>query len=144
MGRADFRPYIPSPGQSRIAGATPAEHTANRTRSGRAQELLKGWSELSERPFTGIGAEGVVRAELFALEPQAAPAGVMATAERNLPDWMSSGLGWFSLPGEDQHVCGASLQTDLQLARYTYRTQEPVDLFLATQRLVHLDTLQPL
>ncbi len=90
MGREDFRPYVPSAAQSRIAGATPAEHTANRTRSGRAQELLKGWSELSERPFTGITTDGTVRAGLFSLAPQGAPSEAVAAAGRALLDRMSS------------------------------------------------------
>ena len=91
MGRAEFRPYVPSPGQSRIAGATPAEHTATRTQSGRAQELLKGWSELSQRPFTGITVDGTVEAGLFSLEPQGAPSAAMSAAARALLDRMSSG-----------------------------------------------------
>ncbi len=90
MSRTDFRPYVPSPGQSRIAGATPAEHTANRTRSERARELLKGWSELSERPFAGITTDGAVRAGLFSLEPHGAPAAAMAEAARVLLDRLSS------------------------------------------------------
>ena len=90
MSRTDFRPYVPSPEQSRIAGATPAEHTANRTRSERARELLKGWSELSERPFAGITTDGAVRAGLFSLEPHGAPAAAMAEAARALLDRMSS------------------------------------------------------
>ncbi len=88
-GRTDFRPWVPPPGQSRIAGATPAEHTENRTRSARAAELLAGWSALSERPFTGITADGVVRAELFPLEPAGAPAGAMASAARTLLERLS-------------------------------------------------------
>ena len=91
MGRADFRAFVPSAARSRIAGATPAEHTAVRTQSGRARELLSGWSALSERPFTGITTDGAVQAGLFSLEPQGAPADAMADAARALLDRMSSG-----------------------------------------------------
>ena len=89
MSRADFRPFLPAPGQSRIAGATPGEHTANRTRAGRAQELLKGWSELAERPFAGITVDGTVEAGLFSLDPAGAPSGAMTAAARALLDRMS-------------------------------------------------------
>ncbi len=89
MSRADFRPYVPAPGQSRIAGATPVEHTANRTRAGRAQELLRGWSELAERPFTGITVDGTVEAGLFSPESAGAPSGAMTAAARALLGRMS-------------------------------------------------------
>ena len=89
MSRADFRSYLPALGQTRIAGATPAEHTAKRTRAGRAQEFLKGWSELAERPFTGITVDGRVQAGLFALEPEGAPSNAMTAAARALLDRMS-------------------------------------------------------
>ncbi len=89
MNRADFRPFVPASGESRIAGATPAEHTARRRRAGRARELLGGWSELAERPFTGITVDGTVEAGLFSLEPAGVPSGAMAAAARALLDRMS-------------------------------------------------------
>ena len=91
MGQSDFRPYVPAPSQSRIAGDTPASHTEARTRSERARELLKGWSELSEQPFKGLTTDGHVQAGLFSLRPEGAPASGMAGAARALLDRMSPG-----------------------------------------------------
>ena len=80
MTRTDYRPYVPSPEQSRIAGKTAAEHTANRTKSGRARELLDGWSKLRSAPFKGITLDGDVRPGLFSLRPEGAPTSAMVDA----------------------------------------------------------------
>lgn len=80
MGRVDFRPFIPEPGQSRIAGATAAEHTAAITKRERARKLLAGWAELGERPFAGITTDGRVRPGLFSLRSEDAPASAMTDA----------------------------------------------------------------
>ncbi len=70
MSRADYRPFVPPPGQSRIAGSTPRAHAEARLQSPRAQELFGTWAELAEAPFTGITTDGHVRAGLFSLAPE--------------------------------------------------------------------------
>jgi hypothetical protein len=80
MSRPDYRPFVPAPGQSRIAGATPREHTHARLQSPRAQELFGGWAELSKAPFAGITTDGRVIPDLFSLQPSDAPTPAMVAA----------------------------------------------------------------
>jgi len=58
MSRADFRQFVPLPGESGILGITAREHTLNRIKDDRAQELLKQWKALGEEPFRGITIDG--------------------------------------------------------------------------------------
>src|SRR5690349_14750253 len=82
MSRADFRPFVPMAGQSRIAGSTAREHTQVRLQTPRAQELFGGWAELAKAPFTGITTDGQVVPNLFSLQPCDAPTAAMVTAAR--------------------------------------------------------------
>ncbi len=93
MSRAGYRPHVPAPGRSRIAGATAAEHTANRTRSGRARELLDGWAKLKGEPFRGITTDGTVRPGLFSLRPEGVPTERMAAAAAALLAGLPPDLG---------------------------------------------------
>jgi len=65
MSRSDFRPFVPAPGQSRIAGPDPRTHTEARLQTPRAQELFGGWAELAKAPFTGITTDGRIVPDLF-------------------------------------------------------------------------------
>jgi hypothetical protein len=80
MSRADFRPFVPLPGQSRISGSTPRAHTAVRLQSPRAGDLFGTWAKLAEAPFKGITTDGNVRPGLFSLEPADAPTDAMLRA----------------------------------------------------------------
>ena len=71
--RPDYRPFIPAPGQSKIAGPTPRAHTEARMKSSRAQELFGGWKTLLAAPLTGLTTDGAVVPGLFALRPEGAP-----------------------------------------------------------------------
>ena len=84
MSRLDYRPFIPTPGQSRIAGATPRAHTEARLQTPRAQELFGGWAELAKAPFTGITTDGSVVPGLFSLRPGGAPTSAMIAAVTTL------------------------------------------------------------
>ncbi len=53
MSRSDYRPFVPAPGQSRIAGATARAHAQARMQGQRARDLFGGWAELAKAPFTG-------------------------------------------------------------------------------------------
>jgi hypothetical protein len=80
MSRPDYRPFVPAPGQSRIAGSTPRAHAEARMQSPRAQELFGGWAELAKAPFTGITTDGHVMPGLFPLQPSEAPTPAMIAA----------------------------------------------------------------
>src|SRR5271169_6868041 len=80
MSRPDYRPFVPAPGQSRIAGPTPRAHTEARLQSPRARELFGGWAELAKAPFTGITTDGDATPGLFSLQPSDAPTSAMIAA----------------------------------------------------------------
>jgi hypothetical protein len=80
MSRSDYRPFVPAPGQSRIAGSTPRAHAQARLQSQRAQDLFGGWAELAKAPFTGITIDGQVTPGLFALRPSGARTSAMIDA----------------------------------------------------------------
>jgi len=80
MSRPDYRPFVPAPAQSRIAGATPRTHTQARLQNPRAKELFGGWAELAKAPFTGVTTDGRVVPGLFSLQPSDAPTAEMTAA----------------------------------------------------------------
>ncbi len=104
MSRPDYRPFVPAPGQSRIAGSTPRAHAEARLKSPRAQELFGGWAELAKAPFTGITTDGVVMLGLFSLQPSDAPTAAMVAA-------VSALLGSVSL--EQRAAMSLPIESDL-------------------------------
>ena len=78
MSRADYRPFVPAPGKSPIAGDTPRAHAEARLQRPRAQDLFGTWKKLGEAPFRGVTTDGHARPGLFSLRPEDAP-----TAFRN-------------------------------------------------------------
>ncbi len=80
MSREDYRPFVPAPGTSRIAGDTPRAHAEARLQSPRARELFEAWAALGQQPFKGLTTDGVPRSGLFGLEDQGAPVGTMVAA----------------------------------------------------------------
>jgi hypothetical protein len=89
MSRPDYRPFVPAPGQSRIAGETARAHAHARLQSPRAQALFGGWAELAKAPFTGITTDGQVMPGLFSLQPSDAPTSAMVAAVATLLDSVS-------------------------------------------------------
>ena len=74
MSGYDYRPFLPPPGTSKIAGRTPREHTQARTKNNsRAQGMFANWERMLNGPFRGITTEGQVVPALFALRPEGAP-----------------------------------------------------------------------
>ncbi|MYJ95166.1 MAG: hypothetical protein F4053_06085, partial [Proteobacteria bacterium] len=73
MSYADYRPFVPSPEQSRIAGETAEEHTAGRMATKRARTVFKEWRALYDTPFLGITTDGTVKDGLFTLKDSGAP-----------------------------------------------------------------------
>ena len=80
MSRPDYHPFVPAPGQSRIAGNTPRAHTQARLQNPRAKELFGGWAELAKAPFTGVTTDGHLVPGLFSLQPSDAPSAEMTAA----------------------------------------------------------------
>ena len=80
MTYADYRPHLPSPGQSRIAGDSAEAHAQARLSTPRAQSLFAGWEKLATEPFSGISTTGTPTPGLFHLQPEGAPAECMCNA----------------------------------------------------------------
>jgi Protein of unknown function (DUF3500) len=82
MPRPDYRPFVPAPEQSKIAGPTARAHAEARLQSPRAKELFGGWDKLLQEPFRGITTEGRVQPGLFSLAPNGAPVRPMIDAAK--------------------------------------------------------------
>ena len=127
MSRPDYRPFVPAPGQSRIAGATPRAHTQARLQSPRAQELFGGWAELAKAPFTGITTDGHVMPDLFSLRPSDAPTAAMVAAAHAVLGRVSPAQrAALSLP-VDSRLWREWQNTELYVETYGLRLDEVSD-----------------
>ncbi len=86
MSRPDYRPFLPGPSQSKIAGPTARAHAQARMQSPRAQELFGTWEKLFQESFRGVTTDGAVIPDLYALRPCGAPTAAMAASVRVLLD----------------------------------------------------------
>ena len=84
MAQLDYRPFVPGPDETGIAGATAEEHTAARLQSPRPQQLFAEWAALADEAYRGLTNDGRKRDGLFALQPDGAPVEAMAAAARRL------------------------------------------------------------
>ena len=84
MTYKDYRPYIPTPAQSRIAAASAEDHAKARLSTPRAAALFEGWAEIAKQPYTGVTTGGAVQSGLFELAPEGAPSEAMAQAATRL------------------------------------------------------------
>jgi Protein of unknown function (DUF3500) len=84
MSRPHYGSFLPTPEQSKIAGATPREHAHARLKNPRAQDLFGNWAKLAAEPFRGVTTDGHVQGGLFRLEPADAPVARMIEAVRAL------------------------------------------------------------
>jgi hypothetical protein len=84
MSHDDYRPFVPPPGRSNIAGPTPRAHAQARLQSERAKDLFGTWAKLAAAPFTGLTTDGHVETGLFSLAPEDAPTPAMIDAVNDL------------------------------------------------------------
>jgi hypothetical protein len=80
MPYPDYRPFLPAPAQSKIAGPTARAHADVRRQSPRAREFFGMWEKLLAEPLKGITTDGTAIPGLFSLAPNGAPAEAMADA----------------------------------------------------------------
>jgi hypothetical protein len=80
----DYHAFVPPPGKSNIAGATPRMHAQARMQSPRAKELFDTWAKLGAAPFKGLTTDGYGQPGLFSLRPEAAPTAAMVAAVNDL------------------------------------------------------------
>ncbi|HUK61608.1 MAG TPA: DUF3500 domain-containing protein [Stellaceae bacterium] len=84
MSTPDFRPFIPTPAQNKIAGPTARAHAQARRAGPRGQAMAAAWKAKLDEPFRGITTDGLVVPGLFALGPNGAPAEAMVAAAKAL------------------------------------------------------------
>jgi hypothetical protein len=89
MSDLDYRPFIPHPPGSKMAGPTPRSHAQARLKSPRAQELFGTWEKMFAEPFRGVTTDGHVIPDLFALRPEGAPTLAMIEAVNALMSRLS-------------------------------------------------------
>ena len=74
MSGYDYRPFLPPPGTSKIAGPTPREHTKARiTNNARAQGMFANWERMFNEPFRGVTTAGTANPGLYTVRPEGAP-----------------------------------------------------------------------
>jgi hypothetical protein len=84
MPRPDYHPFLPKPGQSKIAGPTARAHADARRQSPRAKEFFAQWEKQVAEPFKGITTDGQAVPGLYRLEPNGAPVAAMTDAAQAL------------------------------------------------------------
>ena len=84
MDSPDYRPFVPAPGHSNIAGATPRAHAEARLQNPRAKDLFATWTKLGAEPFKGLTTDGKVQPGLFSLRADGAPTLAMIEAVQSL------------------------------------------------------------
>jgi hypothetical protein len=89
MSAYDYRPFLPAPSQSKIAGPTPRAHAQARMKNPRAQGLFGNWERLFAEPFRGITTAGSVIPDLYGSRPEGAPTPAMIEAVNALLALMS-------------------------------------------------------
>lgn len=77
---ADYRPHLPGPEQSRIAGDDCISHAKGRLALPRAAGLFKEWGELANQPFKGITTDGNCLTGHYSLRDEGAPTEAVANA----------------------------------------------------------------
>jgi hypothetical protein len=84
MSRPDYHPFLPKPGQSKIAGPTARAHADARRQSPRAKEFFAQWEKQLAEPFKGITTDGQAVPGLYKFEPNGAPVAAMTDAAKAL------------------------------------------------------------
>jgi Protein of unknown function (DUF3500) len=127
MSRVDYRPFVPPPGQSKIAGATPRQHAQVRLKSPRAHDLFGTWAKLAAEPFRGITTDGKVIPDLFTLEPADAPVHPMIDAAAALLANLTPEQRQATCFPVDSDTWRAWQNTELYVENYGLRLDEVTD-----------------
>ena len=120
----DYRPFLPSPAQSKIAGPTPRAHAEARRQTPRGKEFFASWAKLLAEPFRGITTDGQTMPGLFHLAPEGAPVAAMVDATRQLLGLMSATERQASCFPVDSETWRRWQNTELFLEDYGLRLEE--------------------
>ncbi len=125
MSGYDYRPFLPPPGVSKIAGPTPRAHAEARTANNpRAKRLFATWEQMANDPLRGITTDGHVIPELFAPRPEGAPTLAMIEAVNALLALMSSEQKKASCFAVDSHQWRFWQNTELYIEHHGLRLDE--------------------
>jgi hypothetical protein len=124
MSRPDYRPFLPTPAQSKIAGPTARAHAEARRQSPRAKEFFAQWEESVAEPFKGITTNGNVVPGLYKLEPNGAPVAAMVDAAKALLGLLSAKERTASCFAVDSSTWRRWQNTELYLEDYGLRLEE--------------------
>ena len=89
MSIADFRPYVPAPGESKIAGDTARSHAQAIVRKDLIIGIFDYWKGLFTQPFKGITTNNLPPPGLFSLRSENAPTEGAVKASIYLLDQLS-------------------------------------------------------
>src|SRR5262245_9803372 len=125
MSGYDYRPFLPPPGTSKIAGSTPRAHAQARTRNNpRAQGLLANWEKMLNGPFRGITTDSSVIPALYGPRPEGAPTVAMIETVNALLAAMSPEQKQRSIFPVDSNQWRRWQNTELYLEDYGLRLDE--------------------
>jgi len=90
MSTVDFRPYVPTPGESKIAGDNARSHAQAVVKKDQIISLFDHWKGLLAKPFKGITTNGAILTGLFSLVSENAPTEKALNAIMYLLDQLSA------------------------------------------------------
>ena len=121
---SDYRPHVPSPSESRVAGKTAREHAKAHMQGPRARKLFAEWTDLMKEPFRGITTDGAVETGLFSLRPEGAPTRTMAEAAAALLAMLPPGLRAAAAFPVDSDLWRRWQNTELHVEEHGIRLDE--------------------
>ena len=127
MSRPDYHPFLPKPGQSKIAGPTARAHAEARRQSPRAKEFFAQWARLLAEPFKGITTDGKAIPGLYKLAPNGAPAAAMTDAAKALLGLLTETQRGTSCFPADSNTCRRWQNTENYFEDYGLRLEEITD-----------------
>jgi Protein of unknown function (DUF3500) len=124
MSQPDYRPFLPTPAQSKIAGPTARAHAEVRRQSPRGKEFFAQWAKLLAEPFKGITTDGNAVSGLYTLAPNGAPVAAMTDAAKALLGQLTAELRAVSCFAAGSNTWRRWQNTELYLEDYGLRLEE--------------------
>ena len=122
MSRADFRPFVPEPGE--VAAVTARAHAEARLQLPRPRQLFAEWTELAAAPFRGLTTDGQCLPGLFSLQPEDAPVEAMVDAAHSLLQRLDSTQRARTCFPVDSELWRRWQNTELYVERHGLRLEE--------------------
>ncbi len=124
MSRPDYRPFLPTPAQSKIAGPTARAHAEARRQNPRFKVFSAERAAKLAEPFKGITTDGDVVPGLYGLEPNGAPVAAMTNAAKALLGRLTAEQRAASCFPVDSDAWRRWQNTEMYLEDYGLRLEE--------------------